>query len=291
MNEKLSAPLRKLLGPTSKNVLEGRLFRSAEDLSMRIITQDAFGWQRWMKENGLGVEDSPEDIIIQAGRKIGWSEDAVKGYLLNPSLQLDRAIPACVYKGNQENGRGDISAWAHLFNLDPSFASACPPHIKPDVAKHIDEYRELYPKVKSEPNSSKDLSSSSVPLVKPSDKWKSETVEVVLDPCDSYSRNKTFALLGREIVQHKGITKQGERKAESYRASYRISISLASNTMRIYDLKRSGEHPILVDENGQIDHASAQVLSKDVECFQSVVEAIHQEQSQSHSRIPQEIEL
>lgn len=59
--------------------------------------------------------------------------------------------------------------------------------------------------------------------------------------------------------------------------------------MRIYNLERSSDRPILVDRNGQIDHNNAQVSAQDVECFQNVVDAIHR--TQLVNQKAQQIEL
>ncbi len=262
-----------------------------------------------MEDNSLSIEGSAQDIVFQAGEKIGWAPERIDKYLSDPGLRLNKAIPACVYKGNQDEemeGSGDISAWAHLFNLDSAFANPdiCPPQMKQLVEDHIDQYREKVPKTnlksEPEPNTGSQEGNTSYqrkPVTPQVDQTSNnsrkpelETVEtVVLAPHSPHSRNTNFALLGREIARHTGVEKGGERKAESQKAGYRIAINVATNTMRSYNLERSSDRPILVDRNGQIDHNNAQVSSQDVECFQNVVDAIHR--TQLVNQKAQQIEL
>ena len=104
---------------------------------------------------------------------------------------------------------------------------------------------------------------------------KAEILETANEPDLSKAESTTqldtnLAQLGREIVARIGEEQDGQRSVNG-KVKYRISINLTDNTMRIYARDR-GEEPILVDANGNIDHANSQVLPEDVRRFQVMVD-------------------
>lgn len=112
-------PLAELLAPTATGILnDGRVFKD-KNLSLWLFAQDAFGWKNWMEERSLPLEGRAETLLRQAAKQLHLPDETVDHFLAG--TPLEQAIPACVYKGDNENGTGEISAWAHVLNLRPEF--------------------------------------------------------------------------------------------------------------------------------------------------------------------------
>lgn len=272
--------LKNLLTPRSQRLInEAILTKEDENLSLWLLTQDAFGWQNWMRDNRLTVEGSAENIVIAAGKAIGWEEQETKLYLSKPDLFLGSAEPACVFKGNQEDsGKGSVVAWAHLFGLNPEFSKQCPKELRKDVVEHINTHRKDNPKVKStapvrtKPSKDKDHKESEDSASVTPDLQEPIAIEEGEQQTDAISKNINFAMLGREIIKYKGEENKGSRITEG-QAGYKISVNISDNTMRIYSRKR-GQEPILVDADGNIDHGAANVSQEDIRHFEKVVQSL-----------------
>jgi hypothetical protein len=97
--------------------------------------------------------------------------------------------------------------------------------------------------------------------------------EIVGTPTPQHHLNTRFAQMGRQLVAEVGAEQDGQRSLSSEigRAQYKIVLNLTDNTMQIYAHER-GTEPILVDTNGNIDHANARVLPGDLEAFQTALD-------------------
>ena len=283
--------LRDLLAPTASSILnQGSVFKDDRRLSLWLFAQDAFGWQNWLKARHVPFEGDTYEMFYEAGEQLLFSKaetDEVLG-----TACIDQAIPACVYKGDEDESidfNGDVVAWAHLFSLQPSLAAYCPPEIRTTVSDHIGQYRQQFPKERATQPAPrrKDWRSTEPASTTAADAWKVDEpivdnsppkVEIpatanepALSKTESTAQLDTnLAQLGREIVARIGKEQDGQRCVNG-KVKYRISISLTDNTMRIYARDR-GEEPILVDANGNIDHANSQVLPEDVRRFQVMVD-------------------
>ncbi|MEL7333323.1 MAG: hypothetical protein AAFN12_13840, partial [Cyanobacteria bacterium J06560_2] len=165
----------------------------------------------------------------------------------------------------------------------------CPPEMKEKVGDHIDEYRQQFPKERAtQPAPQKEDWRSAEPAsTTDADVWKVDEPivdgplpeaaipETANEPDLSNAKSAaqldtSLAQLGREIVARIGEEQDGQRNVNG-KVKYRISINLTDNTMRIY-AKDRGNEPILVDANGNIDHANAWVKPEDVRRFQVMVD-------------------
>jgi len=282
--------LKDLLAPTASSILnQGSVFKDDRRLSLWLFAQDAFGWQNWLKARHVPFGGDTYEMFYEAGDQLLFSRaeaDEVLG-----TARIDQAIPACVYKGDEDESvdfNGDVVAWAHLFNLQPSLADYCPPEIRTTVSDRISQYRQQFPKEKAtQPAQKEDWHSEEPASTTAADAWKvnepltdspPQKVEIPqtanepdLSKAESTAQLDTnLAQLGREIVARIGEEQDGQRNVNG-KVKYRISINLTDNTMRIYARDR-GEKPILVDANGNIDHANSQVLPEDVRRFQVMVD-------------------
>ena len=282
--------LRDLLAPTASSVLnQGTVFKDDRRLSLWLFAQDAFGWRNWLKTRQVPFTDDANEMLYEAGEQLLFSKAETDEVLA--TARIDQAIPACVYKGDEDESidfNGDVVAWAHLFSLQPSLADYCPPEIKATVSDRIDEYRQQFPKERAtQPTRKEGWRSVETASTTSADAWKVdnplvdspppkvEILETANEPDLSKAESRTqldtnLAQLGREIVARIGEEQDGQRSVNG-KVKYRISISLADNTMRIYARDR-GEEPILVDANGNIDHANSKVLPEDVRRFQVMVD-------------------
>lgn len=283
--------LRDLLAPTASSVLnQGSVFKDDRRLSLWLFAQDAFGWQNWLKARHVPFEGDTYEMFYEAGDRLLFAKAETDEVLA--TARIDQAIPACVYKGDEDESidfNGDVVAWAHLFSLQPSLADYCPPEIKATVSDRIEQYRQHFPKERAtQPAPQKEDWRSAEPAsTTAADVWKvdepivdgplpkAEILETANEPDLSKAESTTqldtnLAQLGREIVARIG-EEQDDQRSVNGKVKYRISISLADNTMRIYARDR-GEEPILVDANGNIDHANSQVLPEDVRRFQVMVD-------------------
>ncbi|MBE9064119.1 hypothetical protein [cf. Phormidesmis sp. LEGE 11477] len=241
--------LRELITPRSSNVLDNGHLIKSEDKERRLwyFAQYTFGWSNWLQSRGIPFSEDPTDLFFEAATKVGFSRDEA-GTILD----------------------GDTIAWAHLFSLRPELAEYCPPETKQSVAEYINEYRQHVPKQHSDSKAFKNRKSS------PAEG----------DPAKQMSAEEsdtTFAALGREIANSLGEEKDGHRQVEG-KANYRIVINLASNTMRIY-AKDRGDDPILIDANGQIDHAASRVVPEDVRRFQQIANRIREHQHSQNKEV------
>ena len=275
--------LRDLLAPTASSVLnQGTVFKDDRRLSLWLFAQDAFGWQNWLNTRQVPFADNANEMLYEAGERLLFSRAETDEVLA--TARIDQAIPACVYKGDEDESidfNGDVVAWAHLFSLQPSLATYCPPEIKATVSDRIDQYRDRVPKKKiAQPTQDQDWRTEETTSTVAANTWKldeplvdspPQTDEPDLSQAKSTTQLDTnLAQLGREIVARIGEEQDGQRSVNG-KVKYRISISLADNTMRIYARDR-GEEPILVDANGNIDHANSKVLPEDVRRFQVMVD-------------------
>ncbi|MEL6903483.1 MAG: hypothetical protein AAFP07_21315, partial [Cyanobacteria bacterium J06606_4] len=200
------------------------------------------------------------------------------------TARIEQAIPACVYKGAEDESidfNGDVVAWGHLFNLQPSLAVYCPPEMKEKVGDRIDQYRDRFPKERAaQPTQEQDWRTEESTSEESASGWKVDEPLVDSSPqTDEPTRSQTgsanqldtnLAQLGREIVARIGEEQDGQRNVNG-KVKYRISINLADNTMRVY-AKDRGDEPILVDANGNIDHEHSRVVPEDVRRFQVMVD-------------------
>lgn len=285
-----SIHLRDLLAPTASSILnQGSVFKDDRKLSLWLFAQDAFGWQNWLKTRQVPFDGDPHDLFYEAGEQLLFSRaEADKVFA---TVGTDQAIPACVYKGDEDESidfNGDVVAWGHLFNLEPSTVGYCPPDIRATVGEHIDKYREIFPKAKPA-QSSRDKNWRFDDAASEAAENEGNTDEPLADEApqkieipgsavspdlsqaeSAVQLDKNLSLLGREIVGRIGEEQDGQRHVKG-KVKYRISINLADNTMRIY-AKDRGVEPILVDADGNIDHASSRVLPEDVRRFQVMVD-------------------
>lgn len=155
-------------------------------------------------------------------------------------------------------------AWAHLFSLRPELADYCPAEAKQDVAAYINDYRQHVPKQRLERNLTKSRE------VSPAE-------HDFTDQMSAQELDTTFAALGREIVNAIGEKNDGYRQVEG-KVNYTIVVNLSTNTMKIY-AKDRGDDPILIDADGQINHAASKVVPEDVRRFQQIVSWIREHQS------------
>lgn len=91
--------------------------------------------------------------------------------------------------------------------------------------------------------------------------------------------------MGRQLVAEVGAEQDGQRSltSEIGRAQYKIVLNITDNTVQIYAHGR-GTEPILVDANGNIDHANVRVLPGDLEAFQTVLDYL-QKHRQSNTEM------
>lgn len=277
--------LKELLAPSASSILnEGRVVRDDKSRSLWLLAQDAFGWQNWLSEREIPFEGNAQELFYQAAEKLRLSREEADDVL--KSTRTEKAIPACVYKGNEDesiDGKGDVVAWGHLFNLKPTFSTYCPPEIKADVSHYIAQYRQHVPKPNRTPErpqqafekpETSDIPSKGNQTTPEAPSLKSPTIEkgYPVKATASQSLNTSLAQLSREIVDRMGEQQGGQRNVNG-NVKYRISVNLRDNTMRIYARDR-GDEPILVDANGQIDHANSRVSTEDVERFQQMVDSL-----------------
>ena len=288
-----SIHLRDLLAPTASSVLEhGSVFKNDRRLSLWLFSQDVFGWRNWLQARQVPFEGNANEMLYEAGDKLLFSRTETDEVLA--TARVDQAIPACVYKGDEDESidfNGDIVAWGHLFNLQPSLAAYCPPEMKARVGvgaaspqeNRIDQYRDLVPKEKPvQPtqeqgwHTDKTTSTAATNTLKVDEPLvysPPQTDEPDLSQVESTTQLDTnLAQLGREIVARIGEEQDGQRNVNG-KVKYRISINLADNTMRIY-AKDRGDEPILVDANGNIDHEYSRVVPEDVRRFQAMVDGL-----------------
>ena len=152
------------------------------------------------------------------------------------------------------------------------------------MGDHIDEYRDRVPKKKvAQPTQDRDWRTRETTSTADTNTWKVDKpledsnqqteAQDDLSQVESTTQLDTnLAQLGREIVTRIGEEQDGQRSVNG-KVKYRISINLADNTMRIY-AKDRGDEPILVDANGNIDHAHSRVLPEDVTRVQAMVDGV-----------------
>lgn len=145
-----SIHLRDLLAPTASSVFNhGSVFKDDRELSLWLCAQDIFGWRNWLQARHVPFEGNANEMLYEAGDKLLFSRTETDEVLA--TARVDQAIPACVYKGDEDESvgfNGDVVAWGHLFSLQPSLAAYCPPEMKARVGDRIDQYRDLVPKKK-----------------------------------------------------------------------------------------------------------------------------------------------
>ena len=282
-----SIHLRDLLAPTASSVFNhGSIFKNDRELSLWLCAQDIFGWHKWLRARHVPFEGNANEMLYEAGDKLLFSRTETDEVLA--TARVDEAIPACVYKGDEDESidfNGDVVAWGHLFNLQPELAVYCPPEMKAKVGDHIDEYHDRVPKKKvAQPTQDKDWRTEESTATADTNTWKVDKPLVDSQPQtdepDDLSQtaesttelDNNLAQLGREIVARIGEEQDGQRNVNG-KVKYRISINLADNTMRIY-AKDRGDEPILVDSNGNIDHAHSRVMLEDVTRFQAMVDGL-----------------
>ena len=283
MRTNSSIHLRELLAPTANSVFNhGSVFKDDRRLSLWLCAQDIFGWRNWLQARHVPFEGDTYEMFYEAGDKLLFSRaeaDEVLG-----TARIDQAIPACVYKGDEDESidfNGDIVGWGHLFSLQPALAAYCPPEMKARVGDRIDQYRDLVPKKKpAQPTQEQGWRTEETTSTDATNTWKgneplvgssSQTDEPTRSQTGSANQLDTnLAQLGREIVARIGEEQDGQHNVNG-KVKYRISINLADNTMRIY-AKDRGDEPILVDANGNIDHAHSRVVPEDVRRFQVMVD-------------------
>ena len=303
-----SIHLKDLLAPTASSVLnQGSVFKDDRRLSLWLFAQDAFGWRNWLQTRQVPFEGDANEMLYEAGDKLLFSRAEADEVLA--TARIDQAIPACVYKGDEDESidfNGDIVAWGHLFNLQPSLAEYCPPEMKVAVGDRIDQYRDLFPKEKTaQPTRDKDRRFGDSVAGAAANEWtvdepfadevpqKIGTPERAASPdlsqADSAVQlDRNLAQLGREIVGRIGEEQDGQHHVHG-KVKYRISINLADNTMRIY-AKDRGREPILVDADGNIDHTSSRVLPEDVRRFQVMIDDLRAYQQPTEPKQMAQIE-
>ncbi|MEM6452514.1 MAG: hypothetical protein AAF703_19630 [Cyanobacteria bacterium P01_D01_bin.105] len=288
-----SIHLRDLLAPTASSVFNhGSVFKDDRELSLWLCAQDIFGWRNWLQARQVPFEGNANEMLYEAGDKLLFSRTETDEVLA--TARVDQAIPACVYKGDEDESidfNGDVVAWGHLFNLQPALAAYCPPEMKAKVGvgaaspkeNRIDQYRDRVPKKKvAQPTQKQGWRTRETTSTADTNTWKvdkplvdsqPQTDESDLSRVESTTQLDTdLAQLGREIVARIGEEQDGQHNVTG-KVKYRISINLADNTMRIY-AKDRGDEPILVDANGNIDHVHSRVVPEDVTRFQAMVDGL-----------------
>ena len=280
-----SIHLRDLLAPTASSVFNhGSIFKDDRELSLWLCAQDIFGWHNWLRARHVPFEGNANEMLYEAGDKLLFSRTETDEVLA--TARIDQAIPACVYKGDEDESidfNGDVVAWGHLFSLQPSLAAYCPPEMKARVGDRIDQYRDLVPKKKAaQPTQKQGWRTEGSTSTADTTTWGMDEPLVdsppQTDEPDDLSQaaesttelDNNLAQLGREIVARIGEEQDGQHNVNG-KVKYRISINLADNTMRVY-AKDRGDEPILVDANGNIDHAHSRVVPEDVRRFQVMVD-------------------
>ena len=274
-----SIHLEELLAPTASSILsEGKVVKDDPYHSLWLLAQDAFGWENWLRDYQIPFQGSAHDLFQRAREALELSEEEADAVL--KKAHVNHAIPACIYKGNQDesiNGNGDLVAWAHLLKLKPSLSVFCPPETKESVTEYFGHHRkhtvqaertEEAPAVAASgqsQNVEEKRSHYSVLRTKPARPVPARHLQKSL--------NTTLANLGRELVDSQLGEIQGNQRNVNGEVQYRISVNLADNTMHIY-AKDRGNTSILIDVNGQIDQVKSQATIKDVERFQQMVRTI-----------------
>ena len=127
-----SISIESLLTPTATAILSKGTVIKNKERSLWLFAQDLFGWKNWLQAKGVPFVGDTNQMFQDAGRKLNLSKDEANQIL--ETANTDNAIPSCVYKGNDDEAvgfNGDIPAWAHVFNLEPSLAEDyCPPEMK-----------------------------------------------------------------------------------------------------------------------------------------------------------------
>jgi hypothetical protein len=234
---------------------------------------------------------SPLEVVREAARSLRLN-----------TLDVDQAIA----KANQETcvpsakfmdkGGGDVSCWMRVADLNGwLFKARCPTDIQLEALERMSQHRALNPELAAQRDSLRrqkqaapdseivcqaetvspeaDQPTAHQVPVEHSAKVPNIEFETVGAPTPQHHLNTRFAQMGRQLVAEVGAEQDGQRSLSSEigRAQYKIVLNLTDNTMQIYAHGR-GTEPILVDANGNIDHANARVLPGDLEAFQTALD-------------------
>jgi hypothetical protein len=226
--------------------------------------------------------------------------EAARSLRLN-AVDVDQAIA----KANQENcvpsakfmdKGGDVSCWMRVADLNGwLFKTWCPTDIQLEALERMSQHRALNPELaaqreslrrqkQADPDSETVSQTETISAgaaqpsshqisVEPSANVPQTEFETVGAPTPQHHLNTRFAQMGRQLVAEIGAEQDGQRslRSEIGRAQYKIALNLTDNTLQIYAHDR-GTEPILVDANGNIDHANARVLPGDLEAFQTALD-------------------
>jgi hypothetical protein len=282
--------LKDLLAPRVQDIItKGSVFKDPQ-YSLYHTAREAIGWQNWMRERQLPMTGSPMEVVREAARSLRLS-----------SIDVDQAIA----KANQENcvpsakfmdKGGDVSCWMRVADLNGwLFKARCPTDIQLEALERMSQHRALNPELAAQrenlqrqkqaaptPEAIPQTETISTEAAQPASRQipveQSANVpqiefETVGAPTPQHHLNTRFAQMGRQLVAEVGAEQDGQRSLSSEigRAQYKIVLNLANNTMRIYAHGR-GTEPILVDANGNIDHANARILPGDLEAFQTALD-------------------
>jgi len=271
--------LENLYSPAVKGILKGQVLNNEQTSLFRVVNE-AKGWQNWLEANQVPFEGTAYDSAHNASQVLNLENEFQR---LWPRVEPDTDLrPSAHFKG------GDVACWQKVAGLDYGvFQQCCPGEVQADVVEAIKSHSKQQPH-RRDPPQERVRSDHHPPPVQPLQ------VHQVPDGGESNSspkpgggdvrpgqaRDLYFAELARTIVGVAGTQYQDQRTLEG-KTKYRISLNLTTNTLQVFSKDR-GEMPILLDENGNIDHKKSRVSDRDVQAFQTALAYLRQAQQTQH---------
>lgn len=290
--------LKGLLAPRVQDIItRGSVFKDPQ-YSLYHTAREAIGWQNWMRERQLPMTGSLMEVVREAARSLRLNsvdvDQATLAVTTKPRAKAsqENCVPSAKFMDKGEN----VSCWMRVADLNGwLFKAQCPTDIQLEALERMSQHRALNPELAAQRESLRrqkqaDPTSEAVPqtetisagaaqpsshqisVEQPADVPQVE-FETVGAPPPQHHLNTRFAQMGRKLVAEVGAEQDGQRslRSEIGRAQYKIVLNMVDNTMQIYAHDR-GTEPILVDANGNIDHANARVLPGDLEAFQTALD-------------------
>lgn len=298
--------LRKLLVALAQEiVLKGKVFKDPQ-YSLYYVAREAVGWQNWMGERQLPMTGSPWEVVQQAAQALKLNPEDAEQALSRANREN------CVPSAKFMDRGADVSCWMRVATLNRSlFKSQCPMDVQLEALERMTQPRAPHPEgvVQQDSLGRQQQSSPAAPVFshrqtfsgvrKPAQTNLQSPGEppvnvppIALETegtiASQHHLNTQLAQMGRQLVAEVGMEHNGQPAgnpkrtlaAKMGRAQYKLVLNLADNILRIYAQER-GTVPILVDANGNIDHANACVLASDAAAFRSALTYL-QRQRQSN---------
>jgi hypothetical protein len=293
--------LEDLYSPRVLEIMDKGVVWREPDFSLFHVAREALGWCNWLNKNQVPYSGDPYDSAFKAAGALGLEEEFLCS-TWNKVKDDDSLIPSALYVG------GEIPCWQKLAGLDYSlFSNKCPQDLKAEVSQAIGKHRKTHPNETQPPSRRPDnpiqgqtIHKTATEVVEPNpqehpppppnpsssvlgaDPTPPPTLHPKTMP-DKIARDQHLAALARDVLSIAGTPDQHNKVFEG-QSKYRIVLDLDSNELQIFARDR-GQIPILLDANGNIDHANSKVISEDVRAFEAALTMMRAHQKQATAAV------